>query len=161
MDTKLFRRTLGQLAGGVTVITVKAGEALHGMTASAVCSVSLNPPLVLCCVDHKTKLHALFDAGAATGFAMNILARDQEAWSNHFASIRRLPEDPLAAPGLRFGPSGSPLLPGCLAWIDCRLHSRLAAGDHTIYVGEVLDLNVENENAEPLVYLRSQYGTVR
>ncbi len=161
IDSKQFRRTLGQLVGGVTVVTLKAGDVLHGMTASSVCSVSLNPPLVLVCVDHRARMHALFQSGEANGFAMHVLRREQEAWSNHFANLQRLEQDPLRSPEVRFGPSGSPILPGVLAWVDCRLHGRHEAGDHTIYLGEVLDLKVEDETAEPLVYFRSKYGTVR
>lgn len=161
MDQRTYRRTLANLATGVTVVTAKAGDGFHGMTASAVSRLSTEPPLVLVCVDHKRKLHGLLERGEVTGFCINVLARTQEPLANHFASVQTLPADPFQAEGLRFGRTGAPIFPGVLSWLDCRVAARHPAGDHTIYVGEVVDLNQESDSAEPLVYFRGKYHSVK
>jgi flavin reductase (DIM6/NTAB) family NADH-FMN oxidoreductase RutF len=152
-----FRAALGRFASGVTVITVKTPEdAIHGMTASAFCSVSLHPPLVLVCIDHlaETYVH-LRERGQ---FGVSVLKQEQEALSEFFADPERTP-DAARRLGIRYRTmkSGMPVLEVALANLDCRVVDAHSAGDHTIFVAEVREVLL-GEGA-PLLYFRGQYGT--
>ncbi|HEX6971638.1 MAG TPA: flavin reductase family protein [Limnochordia bacterium] len=144
-----FRQTLGRFATGVTVVSIDDGHAVHGMTANAFTSVSLDPPLVLVCIDKKNQTHALlhrFDR-----FAINVLAEDQEAISNYYAG--RLEQ---GAAG-RFHRPGTvaPILEGCLAWLDCTLERAYDGGDHTIFLARVEQLG--RRDGRPLLYFCGRY----
>jgi flavin reductase len=137
VDPVAYRRTLGQFATGVTVVTTALDDILHGMTANAFTSVSLDPRLVLVCVDRSAGLHQLLERSRS--FAANILADDQEEAARWFAWPHRpdgrdqfdqWPWTPAPA-------SAAPLLRGCLAYVDCTLHSVADGGDHSIFVGAV------------------------
>jgi len=150
-----FRAALGRFASGVTVITVEtaAGE-VHGMTASAFCSVSLRPPLILVCIDHlaETYLHLR----ERRQFGVSMLKEDQDAISEFFADPERSPDA-----GHRLGiqyramKSGTPVLAKALGNLDCSVVSAYEAGDHTIFVGAVREVMV-GEGA-PLLYFRGRY----
>src|SRR5690606_41805678 len=90
-DSRAFRNALGQFATGVTVITVKGPEGLHGMTANAFTSVSLDPPLVLVCIDNRNRTHSLIQV--AGKFGVSVLAEDHQNVPRHFAGARELPID--------------------------------------------------------------------
>lgn len=150
-----FRSALGRFATGVTVITVETATGdVHGMTASAFCSVSLRPPLVLVCIDHlaETYLHVR-ERGQ---FGVSILKEEQEALSEFFADPERNPDA-----GYRLGvqyrqmQSGVPVLTNALANLDCSVVDAYGAGDHTIFVGEVREVLVGE--GVPLVYFRGRY----
>jgi len=133
-DSQEQRRIMGLFATGVTVVSTQHEQQTWGMTANAVTSLSLDPPLVLVCVDKTTQTHQyLKQAGA---FAMNILAEDQQELSNRFAT-----PGPKEFSDLDFvdGETGSPVLGGTLGYVDCRLREVLAGGDHDIFVGEIVD----------------------
>lgn len=146
-----FRRVLGHFATGVTVITTCDTDGRPaGLTASAFTSVSLEPPLVLVCVDHKSQsFPALVDSGR---FAVNILKLGQEAISRRFASTRLDKFDEVA---FRVSELGLPLIEGSLAQLECTTVSTYAEGDHTIFVGRVE--RAETGTGEPLLYCRGQY----
>ena len=151
-----FRAALGRFASGVTVITVRTPEgAVHGMTASAFCSVSLRPPLVLVCVDHlaETYLHLR----ERMQFGVSVLKQEQEAWSEFFADPERNP-DAAYRLGIRFRAmkSGKPVLENALANLDCRVVDAHDAGDHSIFVAEVREVLLGE--GQPLLYLRGRYG---
>ena len=151
-----FRSALGRFATGVTVVTVEtAQDEIHGMTANAFCSVSLHPPLVLVCVDHlaETYLH-LRERGC---FGVSVLKDDQEALSEFFADPERNP-DAAYRLGIEYSrmKSGTPVLTGVLAHLDCTVVDAHAAGDHTIFVAGVKEIAV-SEGA-PLLYFRGRYG---
>jgi flavin reductase (DIM6/NTAB) family NADH-FMN oxidoreductase RutF len=153
VDPDLFRGTLSNWASGVTVVTSRRGEDVRGMTASAVCSVSLDPPLVLVCVDKTAIMHD-FVADSHV-FALNILARDQEEVSRACASrkveeSRRLEGIPYHAES-----TGSPILDGAIGYLDCRVEHAYEGGDHTIFVGRVEAAGARD--GEPLLYFRSGY----
>ena len=153
-DAELQREIMGRFATGVTVVTIKAGETLWGMTANAVTSLSLDPPLVLVAVDKETQTHAyLQEAGA---FAMNILARDQEELSNRFAK-----PGPKEFSDLEFttGDTGSPLLAGTLGYVDCRVVEILPGGDHDIFVGEIVD-GEHRAGGRPLLFFGGRYASL-
>jgi flavin reductase (DIM6/NTAB) family NADH-FMN oxidoreductase RutF len=152
-----FRKAMGSFATGVTVITVDFDGAVQGMTANAFCSVSLEPLLVLVCVDHKARTHAHLHGKKR--FGINILAADQIAISEFYALPTSNPEQ-AANFGARFDRTshGTPVLHGSLAYLECRLHSTEDAGDHTIFIAEVEELVVSEGN--PLLYFRGQYRSL-
>jgi flavin reductase (DIM6/NTAB) family NADH-FMN oxidoreductase RutF len=147
-----FRRALGQFASGVTVVTSKGGgDKPQGITVSAFASVSLEPPLVLVSIDKRASMHDSLAEG--TYFAVNILTEDQELVSRRFASKE---EDRFEGIGFTYGVTGSPLLTGALANIECRVVHAYPGGDHTIFVGEVEATGVTE--GKPLAYFRGGYS---
>jgi flavin reductase (DIM6/NTAB) family NADH-FMN oxidoreductase RutF len=154
VDAEQFKRALSQWVTGVTIVTARAGDHIHGMTVSAFTEVSLEPPLVLVCADRKSNTHPVIAAGEV--FAVNILARDQAPLSNRFASKQ---DEDKRFDGLAFetGATGAPLIAGTVANLDCRLVAAHAHGDHVVYVGEVVDLRLNDK--EPLLYHSGSYGT--
>ena len=154
-----FRAALGCFSSGVTVITVETGSGeVHGMTASSFCSVSLRPPLVLVCIDHlaETYLH-LRERGR---FGVSVLREEQEALSEFFADPERNP-DAARRLDIRYRQmkSGMRVLANTLANLDCTVVQAHAAGDHTIFVGEVKEVSVAG--GSPLLYFRSRYRGCR
>ena len=151
-----FRSALGRFASGVMVITVPTdGDQVHGMTANAFCSVSLQPPLVLVCIDHlaETYLHVR-ERGR---FGVSILKEEQEALSEFFADPERNP-DAAYRLGIeyRYMKSGMPVLKNVLANLDCTVVNAYEGGDHTIFVAEVKETKVAD--GAPLLYFRGRYG---
>jgi flavin reductase (DIM6/NTAB) family NADH-FMN oxidoreductase RutF len=146
-----FRRVLSHFATGVTILTATDAEGRPtGLTVSAFCSVSLDPPQVLVCVDHKSQSYpALRDTGR---FAVNILGADHEAVSRRFATTRL---DKFDAVPYQLGALGVPLIDGALAQLECRTVSQHVEGDHTILVGRVEE--ARNGAGEPLLYFRGKY----
>src|SRR5579884_3794226 len=131
-----FRRALGAFATGVTVITVDQDGEVHGMTANAFTSVSLEPLLVLVCVDHRARTHAHLHAKKR--FGINVLGEDHRAISEYYARSTETHQHAEEV-GAHFERTahGTPVLQGALAYLECRLHSAQPAGDHTIFIGEV------------------------
>ena len=150
-----FRRAMGCFATGVTVITVDQEREVHGMTANAFASVSLDPMLVLVCVDHRARTHAHLHARKR--FGVNVLAADQQAVSEYYARSTETHQRAEDA-GARFERTshGTPVLHGALAYLECRLQRAERAGDHTIFIAEVEDVLVRE--GEPLLYFRGKYG---
>lgn len=154
VDPESFRRALRRFATGVTVVTVDHDGELHGMTASSFASVSLDPPLILVCLDRTSRTRALIlEKGT---FGVNILADDQESVSRSFSRRGTKPFNEL--PHSR-GDTGDPLLDGAIAWIECRLEEMVPAGDHDIFVGEVLACG--DRDGTPLLYYDQSYGSLK
>jgi flavin reductase (DIM6/NTAB) family NADH-FMN oxidoreductase RutF len=152
-----FRRTLGLFATGVTVVTTAIDDALHGMTANAFSSVSLDPPLVLVCVARRAGLHELLPRSKA--FAVTILDATQEPMSTWFAAAWR-PGGPGQFETVDWWPApatGSPVLARGLAYLDCRVTEMYGGGDHTIFLGEVLALGPITGGEEPLLWFAGRY----
>jgi flavin reductase len=150
-----FRRALGSFATGVTVITVDYEGEVHGMTANAFASVSLEPLLVLVCVDQKARTHAHLQAKKR--FGVNVLAESQRAISEYYARPIRTHERAEQEAGARFERTthGTPVLQGALAYLECRLHTAQEAGDHTIFIAEVEHVRVRE--GDPLLFYRGRY----
>lgn len=153
---RAFRDIMGRLAGGVTVVTtLGSGGDPRGFTATAVCSVSLDPPLVLVCVGREGgTLGAIRESGL---YAVNFLPSGGVESSSRFAgSEERKFEgiDWVAAPG------GSPLLADTLAWVECEVDQVLEAGDHAIFIGLVRNARLEKPDGAPLVHFAGDYHTV-
>ena len=146
---------MGCFATGVTIITVDLEGEVHGMTANAFASVSLDPMLVLVCVDHSTRTHAHLHAKKR--FGINILRKDQRAISEYYARTERDHEHAETEAGARFERTrhGTPVLYGALAYLECKLRSAEVAGDHSIFIAEVEDVVVRE--GEPLLFFRGKY----
>jgi len=147
-----FRAVLGRFASGVTILTVRDDQGRdHGMTVSAFCSVSLEPPLVLACIDRSTEMFAILPR--CEYFGINILEESQESLSRRFAE---LPSGRFDGIGYSRAESGVVLLDDALAHLECRQVARHDAGDHTIHVGEVEWASCRQDR--PLLYYRGGYA---
>jgi flavin reductase (DIM6/NTAB) family NADH-FMN oxidoreductase RutF len=149
-----YRQLIGCFPTGVTIITMARGGEVRGMTANAVTSVSLDPLLLLICVDKRTITHQFLDEAKA--FAVNILAEDQEHVSRALAShdsedARRLLGHPYHP-----GQTGSPILDDCAAYLECRITEVFPGGDHSIFIGEVVWGEILREDP-PLIFHRGKY----
>ncbi|MBM3261824.1 MAG: flavin reductase [candidate division Zixibacteria bacterium] len=144
------RRILGHFATGVTVVTSRNGDELYGMTANAVTSLSLDPPLILVSVDRKAHMHGFLKESKR--FAVNILAEEQEDRSRRFAA--RGPKD-FSDLSLIDAVTGSPIFADALAYVDCWLTEVLSGGDHDIFIGEIVAGNAGN--GRPLMFYQGKY----
>jgi flavin reductase (DIM6/NTAB) family NADH-FMN oxidoreductase RutF len=151
----LFRRVMGNFATGVTVVTVEREPGkVHGMTANSFTSVSLDPLLVLVCVDQNAQLLSFLKMQRR--FGVNMLRSDQQSLSEHFAKPHPPPEEELQLNvQFEWTDTGIPLLRGVLARLGCNVAAQYMAGDHTIFIGEVESIH-EGEG-EPLLYHRRHY----
>jgi len=154
IDDAQFKLAMSHFASGVTVVTTEHEGKPFGMTVAAFSSLSLHPPLVLVCIEKTVKTH---DAIAGAGkFGVSILNSKQADISNRFASRS---EDKFAGTEIVRGELDVPLVGGAITQLSCRVSDRLEGGDHTIFVGEVVD--AKTEEGEPLVYFRSGYREIR
>ena len=145
-----FRGALGAFATGVTVVTTRGEEHPYGMTANAFSSVSLDPPLILVCVKSFSEGADLIRENGV--FAVNILAAEQEPLSRYFASKDRpRGRDAFGDIDHSTVASGAPVLGGAVGYLDCALNASHEAGDHVIFIGEVLALEFSHE-IEPLLF---------
>lgn len=152
--TEEFRNALRHFPAGVTIVTIRSGDQVHGLTVSAFASVSVEPPLVTVIIDNRHKAQALLQEDGAV-FAVNILRQDQVELSNRFAWLKE--GDRFAEGRWTAAETGAPVLEDALVWLDCRIYARLPAGTHTIYVGEVVASGVPEPDAAPLVYWNRGY----
>ncbi len=150
MNQLQFREALRNFASGVTVVTTADQDRPAGMTVSAFSAVSLDPPLIQICVDRQAFTHEVI--ARAGQFAVNILAEDQAHLSRLFASHE---QHKFASVSYRRSDTGLPLLDGVLTALECRVVEAVAAGDHTIYIGEVLTTHIGA--GAPLLYYQLAY----
>ena len=180
IEKDFFRQVMGRFATGVTVVTTRSEKGLSGLTVNSFCSVSLDPPLVLICVDLTS--HTLPYIRESGIFAVNILTDQQEHLSRCFATSSPERYEDFCHAGYHVAATGSPVLDGVLAFIDTRVVGEYPGGDHVIFVGQVVAMGVggqlafadeadaENSNmirsngnvsfedkTEPLAYFRGQY----
>ncbi len=157
-DAAAFKQAVARFASGVTIVTTALHDEMHGITASAFSSLSLDPLQVLVCIKSDSRLTEMIVASGV--FAVNILAAEQRDLSDYFARPGRPPAR-LDDPDLPFRPgqTGAPILRGALAHLDCTLAAAHPGGDHTIFVGEVCATGYAEERA-PLVYWRGSYRDV-
>jgi flavin reductase (DIM6/NTAB) family NADH-FMN oxidoreductase RutF len=155
LDPVMFRRVTGAFATGVTVIAVERDPGVvHGMTANSFTSVSLDPLLILVCVDHDARLLSFLKAQRR--FGVSILREGQQALSEYFAKTEQTPEeDALLGIRYRWTSTGIPLLDGTLAELACNVVGEHPAGDHTIFLGKVESM--ESHDGKPLLFHRGQY----
>jgi 3-hydroxy-9,10-secoandrosta-1,3,5(10)-triene-9,17-dione monooxygenase reductase component len=153
-DRQRYRAVMGHFATGVAVVTGLGADGAVGMTTNALCSLSLDPLLVLVCFDNQARtLPVVRESGR---FGVNVLRAGQDAVSGQFAS--KLPLDrKFDAVDYRLE-QGVPVLDGVLAWLVCDVREMLPGGDHTIGIGEVMGMG--HEDGEPLVWYRGAYTSV-
>jgi flavin reductase (DIM6/NTAB) family NADH-FMN oxidoreductase RutF len=153
-----LRRVMSQLATGVVVLSV-GGEHANAMTANAFTSLSLDPPMVLCCVARHSSMHRSIQA--AGGFGVSILSAGQQETARRFASRTR-PRGAGLLGGVLWRPgphTGAPLLADSLAWVECSLEYSHEGGDHTIFVGQVRYAEC-GPDEDSLLFFRGAYGRV-
>ena len=151
IDAQLFRKTLSRFATGVTVITVAHQGHVHGMTANAFMSVSLNPPLVLVSIGHNAQMYKLLASEGRYG--VSILSDMQEGLSRHFGGR------PIATLNIAFGHEhGAPLLEGAVAHLVAKVVDIHQAGDHTLFIGEVEYM--QERHGSPLLFYAGSYGQI-
>jgi flavin reductase (DIM6/NTAB) family NADH-FMN oxidoreductase RutF len=155
IEQQLFRRVCGKYATGITVVTIlDANQTPHGMTANSFTSVSLDPPLVLFCIDRKTAFLSHFLSGAR--YAINVLHEEQQEVSTCFARTGR---DRFQGVAWTPGANGAPILAGVLASLECSVTQMVEAGDHVVVIGKVL--HATWREGQPLVYFNSSYQSLR
>jgi flavin reductase (DIM6/NTAB) family NADH-FMN oxidoreductase RutF len=155
LDPATFRAVLGRLASGVSVITLAGNDGRdHGITVTALCSLSIDPPLLLACVDRTATVYP--HLSAASHFAVNLLSSDQETLSRRFAETR---EDRFDGVAFERGASGIALLDHALAHIECSMWAHHDGGDHTVFVGRVT--HAAARDGQPLVYYLGRYRELR
>jgi flavin reductase len=154
-DRRSLRAMMGRFATGVSVVAARHGPLLAGMTANAIASISVDPPLLLASVNQRNETHAAITESYA--FAVSILAADQREIADCFAQpmtaakLRRFCDAPWHE-----AETGSPVLDAAIAYFDCRLVASHPGGDHTLFIGEIVAAGYE-EGVEPLVYFGSRY----
>ncbi len=154
VDPTTFRKVMGRFASGVTVVTTCQGIRRAGITVNAFCSVSLEPPLVLVCIEHRNYAHDLISESGI--FAVNILSSAQADISRCFASQSDAKFSDFCGVTAHEEATGAPVFDDCVAFVDCRLVAVYPGGDHSIFLGRVEALGSTDE--APLLYYRGQYG---
>ncbi len=153
-----FRAALRHFPSGVTIVTIKSGDEIHGLTVSAFASVSPEPPLVAVIIDHRHKAYTLLEREGAV-FAVNILAQSHIQLSNRFAWLKD--QDRFQEGIWTTAVTGAPVLADALAWLDCTIVGSYPAGTHTIYVGLVQASQVPAPGDPPLVYWNRGYRQLK
>lgn len=153
VDEQDFKNALAHWGTGVTVVTTCSGDRHVGITASSLTSLSLEPPQVLICVARKLHTHAAITTSGV--FAVNILTVDQIEWGMRFAGLIPEHEDRFVGIDFTTAATGCAILPGVLGWVDCTLRNAYAAGDHTIFIGEVQAAG--SQSGAPLLYFNRQW----
>jgi flavin reductase len=148
-----FKAALRGLAASVCVITTRHGTVANGMTATAVCSVSADPPSMLIVVNQSNRSSALIRESGV--FAVHVLSKDQEPLATHFASR---PDDPFAGVPVRSGATAAPSIEGCETVLECVVETQTDFGTHTIFVGRVVA--ARHGVAEPLLYCHGRFGSL-
>jgi flavin reductase (DIM6/NTAB) family NADH-FMN oxidoreductase RutF len=149
----VFKQAMSHFASGVTVVTTEHEGRPYGLTVASFASLSLNPPLVLVCIEKSVKSHDAI--AAARSFGVSILEEGQADVSGRFASKS---EDKFDGINVRRGLDGVPLIEGALCTIECRVTQQVPGGDHSIFIGEVV--HAETGEGKPLVYYRSGYRQI-
>ncbi len=153
MDTKEFRRVMGQFTTGVTVVTIPEADTVHGMTANSFTSVSLEPPLILISIDKRARAHEMVEHVGR--FGVTILNDSQQGVSNHFAGK---PDEKVEAELVFEWFGDVPVLSEGLARIACQLWATYDGGDHTLFLGLVEKM--ERDGGEPLLYFQGNYRRI-
>ena len=145
-----------KIVNGLYIISSHLGGKVNAMTAAWVTRVSFSPPLVMVAVGKTRFTHHMIEGSGV--FAINVLARDNLDLARHFGLKSGRDTDKFEGIDYETRITGSPVLKECLAWLDCRLHAAYEAGDHTLFVGEVLDGGLFREG-EPVVYKKEEVFT--
>lgn len=154
VDDAQFKHALSHFASGVTIVTTAHEGTDYGLTVASFASLSLSPPLVLVCISKSSSSHE--PIAASKKFGVSILASDQEAISGRFAARGG---DKFAGLDIVRGTLGIPLIGGALTTLECRVRDQVVGGDHSIFIGEVVD--AQTREGAPLLYFRAAYREMR
>ena len=152
-----FRRACGQFATGVTIVTVRDGDGARGMTANSFTSVSLDPPLVLVSIDRRNRTHRLLEIGVR--FAVSVLAEEHRPWSDRFAGRHGDVQGQFEDVPHTLTAEGLPIIEGALASFVCRVVAVHPAGDHSLFIGQVEQLE-GTPGARPLLFFGGTYRAI-
>lgn len=156
VNPTLFKRVMGSFATGICVVTTRNGEDFTGLTVNTLTSVSLDPQIVLISITRESiPSRALSTAGR---FAVSILSVEQEAISNIFATAPM--DERFSKVELELTESGLPIVKDCMAHLEANIIDTVDAGDHTLFLAEVTDMNMYHEEANPLLYFQGKYGSL-
>ncbi|MGH2532397.1 MAG: flavin reductase family protein [Thermomicrobiales bacterium] len=160
ITTDLFREVFRRWPSGAAIVTSLDNDRPHGMVVGSFCSLSLEPPLVMVSAGAATRMHDIIDRHH--GFAVSILSNEQVTIFDRFAGFdRTFDHDRFAGLRTATAPSGLPVFPDGLAWVDCRIVDRHRGNGYTIFVGEVVAASLgESAEEAPLVYFRRRPGSV-
>ena len=153
IDSDLQRQVMGHFATGVTVVTTRYGDDVSGMTANAVVSLSLDPPLILVCVDLESSMHGMLTSSDC--FAVNMLRADQQELSKRFAKPG--PKD-FSGIELKTAQTGAPIFLDAIAYADCKITEIIRGGDHDMFIGQMVAGEVGD--GKPLIFYGGQYGSL-
>lgn len=157
VDTQQFREVMGNFAAGVTVVTLP--EPHHGITVNAFASLSLDPTLVLVCIDRGTDTYERL-SGGDEGYCVNILADDQRHLGEYFAGMTELDDTPFETEDVSTAVTGAAVFEDALAYLDCSLYEAFEGGDHVAYVGEVEEAEILRPEAPALTYFRGEWSAI-
>jgi len=149
-----FKQVMRNWASTVTIVTTRASDRIHGLTATAFSSLTVNPPEIFVSIYKRTITHPMIEQSGI--FCVNLLAPEMQHLSDRFAG--RIPnEERFAGVAFHGVATGAPVLDDALAFLDCRVERALDTGDHTIFVGRVLAAGVQRSDRLPLLYYQGQY----
>jgi len=152
-----FKETIKKFATGVCVVTTRSNGEINGMTATAISSLSMDPPLLIVCIDKKNRSHELIIDSSS--FAVNVLSEEQKESSNVFATPGKDKSEYLQGLETFSKTTGSPIIKDSIAYIDCKLWAVHDGGDHSIFIGEVVDSATLSDN-QPLLYFDGDYNAI-
>lgn len=153
-----LRSVMGKFATGVTAVTLDS-EPPHGITVNAFTSVSLDPPLILVCLDHDTEAHEMLASGDAEGYCVNILGAEQQILGEYFADMAEEQLAPFEEHPTTTAETGAPVFSESLGYLDCSIHEAVEAGDHTVYIGRV-EAAAELEDGPALTFYEGEWGSI-
>jgi len=158
VNTEDFKTIMSKFATGVTVVTTCVDGEYHGLTLNAFCSVSLSPRLILVCVEKTAKTHDMI--ACAKSFAVNFLTDRQSIIAERFADPELCSKERFQNVRVFESTAGSPLLAETMGYLDCQKHNTYDAGDHTIFLGEVVEIFISSNNS-PLLYFDREYKSLK
>jgi len=154
ISSDAFKQVLGRFCTGVTIVTFRDESGIHGLTVNAFSSVSLEPPLVLICVDKKGSSHQILSETEA--FVVNLLSKDQTELAYRFADANLSSEQRYTESAYWLTEKGIPVFEDNLGYLECKIYERFDGGDHSIFLGEVENGDV-SESKRPLIFYSSQF----
>ncbi len=154
IDTKVFKNVMARIPTAVAVITSRSDSGFHGVTVSSFGSLSLDPPLAYVSILKEINSHdRLLNAD---GFVINVLAREHTFFAEQFSGQTPLADPDFGGVPHKIGQMGLPLIDGCVSWIECRHWEQHAAGDHTLFIGEIVNIQA-GVSDDPLVYFDREF----
>lgn len=154
VDEQQFKDVMARIPTAVAVITCATDEAFHGVTVSSFGSLSLDPPLAFVSISREINSH---DRLLQTDrFVINVLAREHTFFAEQFSGQTPLADPDFARVPHRIGSLGLPRINGCISWIECRQWAHYDAGDHTLFVGEIVELSL-GDAVDPLIYYNREF----